>query len=59
MVNELSVATNTLETYKIPDKAKLILLVQTTFFFDPTLKGNGIKVKIPFNHLKIKNKLKF
>ncbi len=48
MVSELNVGANTLETYKIPDNAKLILLVQTTFFFDPTLKGNGIKVNNTF-----------
>ena len=45
MVNELNASSNTLEIYKIPDNAKLVLLVQTTFFFDPALKGNGIKVK--------------
>lgn len=44
MINELNSASSTLENYKIPDAAKLVLLVQTTFFFDPALKGNAIKV---------------
>ena len=48
MINELNVASNTLENYKIPDGAKLVLLVQTTFFFDPAMKGNGIKVSFNF-----------
>lgn len=48
MINELNVASNTLENYKIPDGARLVLLVQTTFFFDPAMKGNGIKVPFYF-----------
>jgi len=43
-MNELSTAPSTLDSYKIPDGANLILLVQTTFFWDPNLKGASIKL---------------
>lgn len=43
-ITELAVATNTLEMYRIPDNSKLILIAQTTFFFDPSAKASGIKL---------------
>eukprot|EP01017_Pseudomicrothorax_dubius_P049567 TRINITY_DN9234_c0_g1_i1.p1 TRINITY_DN9234_c0_g1~~TRINITY_DN9234_c0_g1_i1.p1 ORF type:complete len:333 (+),score=89.79 TRINITY_DN9234_c0_g1_i1:26-1024(+) len=43
-INELSVGTNTLENYRIPDNGNLILLVQTIFSLDPTIRGEGIKL---------------
>lgn len=41
---ELNIPTNTLEQYRILDNANLILLVQTSFTWDPNMKGSGIKL---------------
>ena len=43
-INELSSSSSSLESYKIPDNSNLILLVQTTFFWDQNLKGTDIKL---------------
>eukprot|EP01017_Pseudomicrothorax_dubius_P026543 TRINITY_DN2971_c0_g2_i13.p1 TRINITY_DN2971_c0_g2~~TRINITY_DN2971_c0_g2_i13.p1 ORF type:complete len:353 (-),score=65.49 TRINITY_DN2971_c0_g2_i13:1-1059(-) len=43
-VTELNVGGNSLEAYRIPDGANLLLLVQTIFAWDPSHKGSGIKL---------------
>ena len=43
-MQELDVSTYCMESYKIPNNSNLIMLVNTTFTWDPTCKGAGIKV---------------
>jgi len=43
-IQELSGNSQTLEQYKIPDRANIVLLVQTTFTWDPNVKGAQIKL---------------
>jgi tripartite motif-containing protein 9/67 len=43
-LQELNSTSQTLEQYKIPDHANIVLLVQTTFTWDPNMKGAQIKL---------------
>lgn len=47
-MQELDVSTYCLESYRIPNGANLIMLVNTTFTWDPSHKGAGIKVSFGF-----------
>lgn len=43
-MQELDVSTYSLETYKVPNNASLLMLVNTTFTWNPANKGAGIKL---------------
>jgi hypothetical protein len=43
-INELSTNANSLESYRIPDHANLLLLVQMSFTWEPSMKAPAIKV---------------
>ena len=46
MIQELNQPNNTLEQYNMQDKANLVLLIQTVFSWDSSMKGSEIKVRI-------------
>jgi len=43
-LQDLAAPAQTIEQYKIPNNANLILLVQTSFTWDQNMKGSGIKL---------------
>ena len=43
-MRELKVAEDTIEKCRLPDNCSLVLLAQTSFSWDPKMRGSGIKV---------------